>query len=91
MLIVLSTFVFRILETVTFSGVTPGFSQESLDDSVTGLQIISAHQADVQLAQPPQKQSCLLVAASLNKTNNNQKSALNRVLAPSAILQCLLV
>lgn len=66
MLIVLSTFVFCILETMTFSGVTLTFSWESLDDSVAGLQIISAHQGDVMLAWPPQKQSCLLIAASLN-------------------------
>jgi len=47
MLIVLSTFVFCILKTMTFSGVTLTFSRESLNDSVTGLQIISAHQGDV--------------------------------------------
>lgn len=66
MLIVLSTFVFRILETVTFSGVTLTFSQLSLNDSVTGLQIIRAHQGEVMLAWPLQKQSCLFIAASLN-------------------------
>lgn len=87
MLIVLSTFVFCILETVTFSGVTLTFSQVSLDDSVTGLQIIRAHQGDVMLAWPPQKQSCLLTAASLN----NRKKALNWALAPSAIFHSLLI
>lgn len=73
MLIVLTTFVFHILETVTFSGVTLTLSQVSLDDSVTGLQIISAHQGDVMLAWPPQKESCLLIASSLNNRKKSSK------------------